>query len=114
MLYEVITAVYGGPFSPQTKIFLGEESVEPRVILANHLEFTLPELGPGTYALTVQNDTETADQKYQFEVLSAAPEITSLEPRILDSCRPDDQSPVQVIGRNFHPGALLVVNQNVV
>lgn len=109
-----LVAVYGGPFSPETRLFLGEEFVTLRVILENHMEFTIPELGPGSYALTVQSDTVTAGQDYQFEVLSAAPEITSLEPRILDSCRPDNQSPVQVIGRNFQPGALLVVNQNAV
>ncbi len=108
-----LIAVYGGPFTPQTRLFLGEQYVEPRVILENQIEFTIPELDPGSYALTVQNDTVTAAQDYQFEVLSATPEIFGLEPRILDSCRPDDQSPVKVIGRNFQPGAQLVVNQNV-
>lgn len=108
-----LIAVYGGPFTPQTRLFLGEQYVEPRVILENHIEFTIPELDPGSYALTVQDDTSTAPQNYQFEVLSAAPEITRLEPRILDSCRPDQQSPVKVIGRNFQPGAQLVVNRNV-
>lgn len=109
-----LVAVYGGPFTAQTRLFLGEHYVSPRVVLKNQIEFTIPEFAPGSYALTVQDDFVSVAEGYQFEILSAAPEISHLEPRILDACRPDEQGPVQVIGQNFQSGALLLVNQNVV
>lgn len=109
-----LVAIGGGPFSPQTQPFLGEQYVAPRLILKNHMEFTVPSLPPGSYALTVQDDTMVAAQAYQFEVMAPTPQITNIDPRILDACSIGSRNRLEVNGRNFLPGASLLINENAV
>jgi hypothetical protein len=109
-----LVAISGGPFSPQTQPFLGEQYVAPRITLKNHMEFTVPDLPPGNYSLTVQDNTMVAAQAYQFEVMAPTPQITNINPRILDACPIDPQNQLQINGRNFLPGAVFLVNENTV
>lgn len=55
-----LVAVYGGPFTTQTRLFLGELYVLPRVILQNLMEFTIPEI------LTVERGE---DQVNHYQVI---------------------------------------------
>lgn len=106
--------ISGGPFSPQTQPFLGEEYVAPRIISENYMDFTVPNLPPGNYTLTVQDTTMVAAQTYQFEVMSPTPEVTNINPSILDACSTDPLNQLQINGRNFLQGAALLVNDRVV
>jgi hypothetical protein len=106
--------ISGGPFSSQTQPFLGEEYVAPRIISENYMDFTVPNLPPGNYTLTVQDNTMVAAQTYQFEVMSPTPEVTNINPSILDACSIDPLNQLQINGRNFLQGAVLLVNDRVV
>jgi hypothetical protein len=109
-----LVGISGGPFSPQTQPFLGEQYVAPRITLKNYMEFTVPYLPPGNYTLTVQDNTMVAAQTYQFEVMAPTPQVTNINPRILDACPIDPLNQLQINGRNFLPGAVLLVNDRVV
>jgi len=104
----------GGPFSSQTQPFLGEQYIAPRTILKNYMEFTVPYLPPGVYTLTVQDNTMVAANSYQFEVIAPTPQVTNINPSILDACPIDSFNHLQITGRNFLPGAVLLVNDRVV
>jgi len=109
-----LVGIGGGPFSPQTQPFLGEQYVAPRITLKNYMEFTVPYLPPGEYTLTVQDNTMVAAQTYQFEVMAPTPQVTNINPSILDACPIDPLNHLQINGRNFLPGAVLLVNDRVV
>lgn len=109
-----LVGISGGPFSPQTLPFLGEQYVSPLQISENYIEFTVPYLPPGNYSLTVQDNTMSAAQSYLFEVMAPTPQITNLSPSILDVCTMTPENQLQVNGRNFLPGAVLLVNDRVV
>ena len=81
-----LVRISGGPFSPQTQPFLGEKYVAPRITLKNYMEFTIPFLPPGNYTLTIQDNTMVAAQTYQFEVMAPTPQVTNINPSILDTC----------------------------
>ena len=55
--------VTGGSFSPQSRVYLGEQAVVPLQLLPRQIEFAVPPLPPGGYSLTVQDDTASADRK---------------------------------------------------
>ena len=109
-----LVGISGGPFSLQTQPFLGEQYVSPLQILENYIDFTVPYLPPGNYSLTVQDNTMVAAQSYLFEVMAPTPQITNLSPSILDICTMTPENKLQVNGRNFLPGAVLLVNDRVV
>lgn len=109
-----LVAIDGGPFSSKTQPFLGEHYVEPRIVQDNHLEFTVPLLPPGNYLLTVQDNAATAGQSFQFEVMAPTPQVSSLNPHTIDICQIDAQAEIQVNGRNFLPGAEILVNNKLI
>jgi len=47
-------------------------------------------------------------------VMAPTPQVTSINPSILDACPVDSQNHLQINGRNFLPGAVLLVNDRVV
>jgi hypothetical protein len=109
-----LVGISGGPFSPQTQPFLGEQYVTPRITLKNYMEFAVPYLPPGNYTLTVQDNTMVAAQAYKFEVMAPTPQVTNINPSILDACPIDPQNQLQISGRNFLPGAVFLVNESAV
>lgn len=109
-----LVAINGGLFSPQTQPFLGEHYVIPRIVNENYMEFTVPYLPPGDYLLTVQDGNRVTDQSFKFEVLSPTPQISGLNPRTLDICTVDSQLQIEINGRNFLSGAVILINSNAV
>ncbi|RPJ05629.1 MAG: hypothetical protein EHM37_21340 [Deltaproteobacteria bacterium] len=104
----------GGIFSPQTRIFLGEQLVAPTQVLPRELVFIVPPLPPGSYSLTVQDEIDTVVEPFNFEVLAAHPQIVAVEPSILDVCADETKRLVRVEGENFRPGTMLLLNSNAV
>ena len=109
-----LVEVGGGPFSGATEVFLGERFVPPLRVNESSLEFTVPYLRPGNYLLTVQNDRDVAEQNFNFEVLAPTPLISNIDPQNLDVCRPGPEAPLQVAGRNFLEGAVVLIDDVVV
>lgn len=104
----------GGPFSAQSRVFLGEQYVAPTQVLAGQLMFLVPSLPPGSYSLTVQDDIDLAVQPFNFEVLAPQPHISAITPDNLDVCSDEPERQVQVTGRHFLPESILLLNGNAV
>jgi len=102
----------GGIFSPQSRVYLGEQAVAPLQLLPRQIAFVVPPLPPGSYSLTVQDDVASVLQPFNFEVFAPHPQITALEPGQLDVCSDETERQVRVVGRNFRPGAQLLLNGN--
>lgn len=106
--------VSGGIFSPQSRVYLGEQFVQPAQVLPRQLVFIVPPLPPGNYSLTVQDDVASAVQPFTFEVLTPPPQIHAVEPRNLDFCADQAGRTIRVVGRNFQPQTQLMLNGMVV
>jgi len=102
----------GGIFSLQSRVYLGEQEVTPLQQLPRQIEFAVPPLPPGGYSLTVQDDVDSVIQPFNFEVFAPHPQISSLEPGQLDVCSDETERLVRVAGRDFRPGAQLLLNGN--
>jgi len=102
----------GGIFSPQSRVYLGEQFVPSIPRLSRQLEFIVPPLPPGGYSLTVQDDVDSAVQPVAFEVLAPHPQIAGVEPDNLDVCTDESERLVRVRGSNFRPETLLLLNGN--
>ncbi len=104
--------VTGGIFSPQSRVYLGEQAVVPLQLLARQIEFAVPSVAPGDYSLTVQDEATSSLQPFRFEVVAPHPQITSITPGELDICSDEAGRLVRVTGLNFRPGAQLLLNGN--
>lgn len=100
----------GGIFSPQSRIYLGEQFVPPIQVLPRQLAFSVPPLPPGSYSLTVQDDVDAAVQPFTFEVLAPYPQIFALEPKNLDVCSDEGERLVRVAGSDFRAETLLLLD----
>ena len=107
---ETRVVLTGGPFSQQSRIYLGEQFVPPIRMLPRQLEFIVPPLAPGTYSLTVQDDIDTAVQPFNFEVLASPPQLADVEPKNLDVCSDESERLVRVEGRNLSPETQLLLD----
>jgi hypothetical protein len=105
-----LVVLSGGPFSSQSRIFLGEQLVPASRVEPGRLEFVVPEIPAGSYSLTVQDDAAIAMQPFLFEVLALPPQIASVVPDNLDTCADVVERLVHIEGRNFLPGAVVLLN----
>lgn len=107
---ETRVVLTGGLFSAQSRLFLGEQYVEPLQLLPRQLVFIVPPLPPGSYSLTVQEEADSAVQPFTFEILAPQPQIVALEPDNLDVCADDAERLIRVAGRNFLPETMLLLD----
>jgi len=104
----------GGPFTLESRIFLGEQFVAATRVLSAQLEFTVPPMPPGSYSLTVQDDIDTAIQPFTFEVLAPQPHVAAVVPDNLDFCADQAERLVLVEGSNFVPDSIVQLNGNAI
>lgn len=52
-------AVLGRGFSEEDRVHVGGEPAETRFVSGNNLEFTVPDLDPGSYAVDIRNGAQT-------------------------------------------------------
>lgn len=107
---ETTVTLSGGIFSSQSRVYLGEQFVQPAQVLPRQLVFIVPPLPPGNYSLTVQDDDASAVQPFPFEVLTPPPQIIAVEPRNLDVCADLAGRTIRVVGRDFQPQTQLLLN----
>ena len=100
----------GGLFSPQSRIYLGEQFVPASRVLPRQLEFIVPPLPAGTYSLTVQDAVDMAVQPFNFEVLALPPQITAVAPENLDVCADESDRLIRVEGSNLLPETQLLLD----
>jgi len=104
----------GGPFSPDTRVQLGEERIVPRLVNARQLVFLVPALEPGAYALSLVEGDRPAEQVFRLQVVFPPPQIVALTPETIDECSDTTEHLVSVKGRYLHPGANVLLNNLVI
>ncbi len=104
----------GAGFSDKTTIFLGNNEIQPRVIGAKQLNFDIPKLSPGLYAIYLRREDGTTSKTYSFSVTPLKPVALSLAPDTVQSCATGSERDVTVTGRNFQEGSQVLFDGAVI
>lgn len=103
----------GGPFAKGDSVRIGERRIAARVISPTRLSFTLPVLPAGEYLLAVERDGERSSRPFLLRLVLPPPRIAFVSPATLDSCTLASTRQVSIGGRDFHPGAQLLLDNTV-
>ena len=103
-------AITGGPFTPQTRVLLGNREIEPSAVSEGRLVFAVPQVEDGEYALQVRDDGEISARSFILRVAAPDPRIDALSPSNIDICSLEGEREVLVQGRHFQPGATLLLD----
>ena len=98
---ETSVTLSGSGFTSRTTAFLGNTATQTEVFGPKQLTFTIPQVGPGLYALFLRDADGTVSRTYNFTVLPPKPVIYSLSPDTVQSCAPDSERQVTINGHNF-------------
>lgn len=100
----------GGPFPADVRVVLGEKRVTPRTAHKNRLRFVVPDLPKGTYVLGLQDGERRIDSSLSLQISIPAPQITDVEPRKVDNCDKEKQTPITVSGKHFAEGSRVLLD----
>lgn len=106
--------IFGSSFGEQAGIFLGSIEIPARVTDGKQLEFVIPKLEAGLYALYVRRADGVTGRVYNFTVQPARPVLASLTPDSISSCAGGASREVIASGRNFIDSSVLLFDGAVV
>ena len=106
--------IFGNGFGERAAAFLGSVEVSARVTDAKQLEFVIPTLDAGLYALYVKRSDGMAGRIYNFTVLALRPVLTSLTPDSVTTCAQGANRDVTANGKNFSEKASLLFDGAVI
>lgn len=93
--------IFGSGFGEQASAFLGSVEIPAKVIEGKQLEFTIPQLDAGLYALYVKRSDGVTGRVYNFTVQALRPVLTSLSPDRISVCALGGEREVTANGKNF-------------
>jgi hypothetical protein len=100
--------IFGSGFGEQASAFLGSVEIPARVTDGKQLEFTIPTLDAGLYALYLKRGDGVVGRTYNFSVQPQRPMLLSLSPDRISSCAQGAEREVTAQGRNFTDTSLLL------
>jgi hypothetical protein len=111
--------IFGSGFGGQAAVFLGSLEVPARVTDGKQLEFVIPRMDPGLYALYVKRGDGASGRIYNFTIQTLKPVLSSLTPDSLSSCAQGASREVTANGKNFSETSVIffdgaVINSRVV
>lgn len=98
---ETSVTLSGSGFTSGTIAYLGNNATPTTVIGPKQLNFEIPDLAPGLYALFLRDADGTTSRTYNFSILPPKPVIFSLSPDTIQACAPDKERHVVISGQNF-------------
>ena len=104
-----LVTVTGNAFTRGTTVLLGGNQVQSRVIDNRHLNFLVPDLPSGQYALSVRAEDGVA-RSYSFHIQPLRPVASSLEPDHLAACNPGNDRDITIRGKNFAESSQVMFN----
>lgn len=107
-------SVFGSGFGEQASAFLGSVEIPANVIEGKQLEFVIPELEAGLYALYVKRVDGATGRVYNFTVQARRPVLKSLSPDRVSICANGGERDVTAHGKNFSETASLLFDGAVV
>jgi hypothetical protein len=99
--------IFGSNFGEQISAFLGSVEIPARVIDAKQVEFNVPQLDAGLYALYLKRGDGVVGRAYNFSVLPLRPVLSAISPERIGSCAQGEERDVTAVGRNFAETSLL-------
>jgi len=99
--------IFGSNFGDQISAFLGSVEIPARVTDAKQVEFTVPQLDTGLYALYLKRGDGVVGRTYNFSILPQRPVVSSLSPEKIGSCAQGEERDVTATGRNFNEMSFL-------
>ncbi|MBI5483799.1 MAG: IPT/TIG domain-containing protein [Deltaproteobacteria bacterium] len=106
--------IFGSSFGEQASVFLGSVENPARVTDGKQLEFVIPKLEAGLYALYVRRADGVAGRVYNFTVQATRPVLTSLAPDTVNACASGSSREVTASGRNFIDSSALLFDGAVI
>jgi len=99
--------IFGSHFGEQISAFLGSVEIPAKVTDGKQIEFTIPQLEAGLYALYLKRGDGVVGRAYNFSVLPQRPVLTALSPDRINFCAQGAERDVTAVGRNFGETTLL-------
>lgn len=106
--------IFGSGFGEKASAFLGSIEIQAKVTDGKQLEFTIPMLDAGLYALYLKRDDGITGRTYNFTVLPLRPELSELSPDHISSCAQGRDREINALGRNFSKNSLLFLDGAVI
>ena len=98
----------GSGFSADTLVWLGTSAVPTAVINDRHIEFEIPKVAPGLYALYLKRPDGAISKIYNFPIMAPKPVIDAINPDTVFGCAPDQERIATVSGKNFQEGSAVL------
>lgn len=100
--------IFGTGFGDRISVYLGSVEIPARVTDGRQLDFVIPQLDAGLYALYLRRGDGVVGRVYNFTLLQQRPVLTSLSPSAIGACAQGSEREVTAQGRNFGQGAQLL------
>jgi hypothetical protein len=101
-------SLMGSGFSADTIAWLGTAAVPTAVISDRQIDFEIPKVAPGLYALYLKRQDGAISKIYNFPILAPKPVIEAITPDTVFGCAPDQERIATVSGRNFQESSALL------
>lgn len=99
--------IFGANLGELASVFLGTIEVQGKVTDKKQLEFFIPQLDAGLYALYLKRADGVTGKVYNFSVLPLRPVVSSINPEKISSCAQGKEREITVTGKNFTETSLL-------
>lgn len=106
--------IYGASFGANASAFLGSIEIPAKVNDSRQLEFIVPQLDAGLYALYIKRDDGVIGRTYNFTVLPLRPVLNDLSPDRISSCAQGREREITALGQNFNDNSLLLFDGGVI
>ena len=100
--------IFGSAFGDKISAYLGSVEIPAKVTDGKQLEFTVPVLNAGLYALYLRRGDGAIGRVYNFTVLPLKPVLNELSPAQIDSCAQGRDREITAVGEHFSENSLLL------
>jgi len=98
----------GSGFTPDTLAWLGATAVPTSVISDRQIEFEVPRMDPGLYALYLKRSDGAVSKIYNFPIIAPKPVIDAITPDTVFGCASDQERTVTLSGKNFQESSAIL------
>lgn len=106
--------IFGSGFGEESLVFLGSVEIPAKVTDGRQLEFYIPQLEAGLYALYVKRSDGQTGRIYNFTVQALRPVLLSIVPESVSACAMGGEREVTANGKNFSEKASLLFDGAVI
>lgn len=106
--------IFGSEFGDKISAYLGSVEIPARATDGKQLEFTIPPLESGLYALYLKRSDGSLGRVYNFTVLPLKPVLSDLSPSQINSCAEGREREITVTGQNFNENTMLLLDGAVI